>query len=182
MRITANKPCNFGGRKFLIGEEIPVELVANPKAQEKMGVISIADGGEVPPEAIETMTAQVGVVKFEIPIHTESEDIVLVVTNGELTVFTDIRQIGVQATEDKQKISEMIQKVESEDLLILLDALDGRKHVKEEAQARVQALQDLAAANPPEDDGTTPPANDAANPPEDDGETNPDGQQPGGDD
>lgn len=139
MRLTANKPCNFGGRKFLIGEEIPVELVANPKAQEKMGVISIADGETIPTD----VTAKVGVVKFEIPIHTDNGDILLSVTNEELNVFTEIRQIGVSSTEDKQKLSALIQNVESEDLLILLDALDGRKHVKEEAQARAQELESI---------------------------------------
>ena len=114
MRLTANKPCNFGGRKFLIGEEIPVELVANPKAQEKMGI--------------------------KIPIHSDNGDILLSVTNEELNVFTEIRQIGVNSTEDKQKLSALIQNIKSEDLLILLDALDGRKHVKEEAQVRAQEL------------------------------------------
>lgn len=132
MRLTANKPCSFGGHKFLIGEEIPVELVANPKAQEKMGVISIADG-----------ETEVNDRLITIPIHTDNGDISLSVTNEELNVFTDIRQIGVNSTEDKQKISELIQKVESEDLLILLDALDGRKHVKEEAQARAQELESI---------------------------------------
>ena len=129
MKLTANRPCTFGGHKFLIGEEIPFELVANPKAQEKMGVISIADG-----EA----EATDGLIK--IPIHAEAGEITITVTNEELNVFTEIRQIGVNSTEDKQKLSALIQNIESEDLLILLDALDGRKHVKEEAQARAQEL------------------------------------------
>lgn len=137
MRLIAQKPCNFGGQKFYIGDEIPNSLVANPKAQEKMGVIAIAggDGGAILPK-----TAQVGEVKFEIPIHSEKGEITLELTNEELIVFTDIMQIQVTKTEDKQKVSEMIQNIESEDLLILLDSLDGRKYIKEEAQARVKAL------------------------------------------
>ncbi len=43
MRLIANKPCSFGGRQFYIGDEIPADLVANAKAQEKMGVITIAN-------------------------------------------------------------------------------------------------------------------------------------------
>lgn len=141
MRLTANKPCRFGGKRFLIGEEIPAELVANPKAQEKMGVISISDGADFAHTELQEVTAQViGEIKFEIPIHAEEGDLILCVTNEELNVFTDIRQIGVSSTEDKQKISDMIQKIVSEDLLILLDALDGRKFVKEEAQARAKDL------------------------------------------
>ena len=141
MRLIAQKPCNFGGQKFYIGDEIPNSLVANPKAQEKMGVIAIAGGGgAIQPEELQEMTAQVGQVKFEIPIHSEKGEITLELTNEELIVFTDIMQIQVTKTEDKQKVSEMIQNIESEDLLILLDSLDGRKYVKEEAQARAKAL------------------------------------------
>jgi len=46
MRLIANKPCSFGGRQFFIGDEIPADLVANVKAQEKMGVIAIGNETE----------------------------------------------------------------------------------------------------------------------------------------
>ena len=133
MRLIAQKPCNFNGQKFYAGNEIPVTLVADPKAQEKMGVIVIAgDGEETAP------LPQIG--EINIPIHAEEGDLILCVTAEELIVFTDILQTPVGKAEDKQKVSEMIQNIESEDLLIMLDALDGRKHVKEEAQARAQVL------------------------------------------
>lgn len=141
MKLIAKKPCSFEGQKFFIGDEIPVAFVKDPKAQEKMGVLAIAgDGSTLPPEELQECTAQVADVKFEVIIHSDDGDLPLAVTNAELSVFTDILQIPVAKAEDKQKISEMIQKIESEDLLIMLDALDGRKHVKEEAQARAQAL------------------------------------------
>lgn len=138
MKLIAKKPCSFGGKKFFIGNEIPVAMVTDPKAQEQMGMIAIVPDGDFQ-EAVE-YEEQVGVVMIQIPIHAEEGDLILNVTAEELNVFTDILQIPVAKAEDKQKISEMIQKVESEDLLILLDALDGRKHVKEEAQARAQFL------------------------------------------
>ena len=139
MKLIAKKPCSFEGHKFYIGDEIPTEYVANPKAQEKMGVISIAsgDGVSVP---LTDIVSKVGVVKFEILIHSEEGDLPLNVTNEELSIFTDILQTPVSKTEDKQKVSEMIQNIESEDLLIMLDALDGRKFIKEEAQERAKAL------------------------------------------
>lgn len=140
MKLSALKPCKFGGKSFKIGEEIPAELVMNPKAQAKMGVISVSDGEAVSQEELQECTAQVGIVKFEVPVHAEEGDLVLQVTNEELTVFTDILQIGVKTTEDKQKISDIVQNIESMDLLIMLDALDGRKHVSEEAKARAEAL------------------------------------------
>ena len=142
MKLSAKKPCSFGGQKFFIGDDIPVELVANPFAQEKMGVIAIT-GEEAYQEEAFCPVEQTGVVMLQIPIHAEEGDLILNVTAEELIVFTDILQLPVAKAEYKQQISEMIQKIESEDLLILLDALDGRKHVKEEAQARAQALNSL---------------------------------------
>ena len=133
MRLIAKKPCSFKGKKFFINDEIPVDFVTDPNGQEKMGVIAIVEDGN----AI-TPVEQIG--EINIPIHAEEGDLILCVTAEELVVFTDILQIPVSKAEDKQKISEMIQNIESEDLLILLDALDGRKHVKEEAQARAQII------------------------------------------
>lgn len=132
MKIIALKPCKFGGIRFLIGDEIPSEYVANPKAQEKMGVISIASGDS--PEGL----PQIG--EINVPIRAEEGDLILCVTNEELIVFTDILQTPVSKTEDRQKVSEMIQKIESEDLLIMLDALDGRKFVKDEAEQRANEI------------------------------------------
>lgn len=43
MRLIANKPCSFGGRKFYIGDEIPENLVADANQQEKMGIIAIVN-------------------------------------------------------------------------------------------------------------------------------------------
>lgn len=159
MRLIAKKPCTFGGNKFFVGDEIPAELVANPKAQEKMGVIAIASNtsdGIIPPEELQEYTAQVGVVKFTVTIHSEEGDLPLLVTNDELSVFTDIMQLPLSKTEDKQKVSEMIQNIESEDVLIMLDALDGRKFIKEEVEKRAKELE-LNNSNDEEPEGTVEP-------------------------
>jgi len=50
MRLIANKPCSFGGRQFYIGDEIPANLVADARAQEKMGVITVANDAERVPD------------------------------------------------------------------------------------------------------------------------------------
>ena len=142
--LIAQKPCTFGGKKFFCGDEIPPELIANPKAQEKMGVIAIAG-------SIDTTTPLPQIGDINIPIHAEEGDLVLCVTAEELVVFTDILQIPVSKTEDKQKVADMIQNITSEDLLILLDALDGRKFVKEEAQARAQAISETETTIEPEE-------------------------------
>lgn len=154
MRLIAQKPCKFGGKSFLTGEEIPVALVENPKAQEKRGVIAIAKDGESSINVEEVVTQRVKPV-FEVLIHTEANDLPLYITNDDLLVFTEIRQIGVNSSEDKQKIAELIRKVESEDLLIMLDALDGRKFVKEEAQARATELSPSEAESEEESEAET---------------------------
>lgn len=41
MKLIAKKPCSFGGRRFYIGDDVPEELVAEPKVQERMGVLTI---------------------------------------------------------------------------------------------------------------------------------------------
>ena len=43
MRLIANKPCSFVGKKCYIGNEIPENLVADARLQEKMGVITIVN-------------------------------------------------------------------------------------------------------------------------------------------
>lgn len=50
MRLIANKPCSFGGRQFYIGDEIPANLVADAKVQEKLGVITVANDVERVPD------------------------------------------------------------------------------------------------------------------------------------
>ena len=162
MRRIAKKPCSFEGEKFYIGDEIPYEYVVNPKAQEKMGVLTIVGDAQpmIPPKELQQYTSQVGVVKFEILIHSEEGDLPLQVTNDELSVFTDILQIPVSKAEDKQKVSEMIQNIESEDLLIMLDALDGRKFVKDEAQERAKTLRESFEEDTPEDGGNPEPDTD----------------------
>lgn len=139
----ALKTCRFQGRQFLIGDEIEESLILPTAINRlvKSGYIAVVDGSPPPVTTSENIEAHEGEIKLSVPIHEEEEeDLVIQVTTDELIIFTDILQIGVNKTEDKQKISEMIQKVESEDLLIMLDALDGRKFIKEEAQRRAQEI------------------------------------------
>lgn len=43
MKLIARVPCSFGGKNFFIGEEIPSDLVLEPKRQESRGVLAIAN-------------------------------------------------------------------------------------------------------------------------------------------
>lgn len=46
MKLIARRPCSFGGKDFFIGEEIPSDLVLDPKKQESMDVLAIANDGK----------------------------------------------------------------------------------------------------------------------------------------
>ena len=172
MKIIALKPCNFGGNKFFIGDEIPEKFVQNPNEQKKRGVIAISQDGESIPMA--QVTAEVSEMKFPVVIHSEDGDLTVEVTQDEIGVFFDILQIPVSKTEDKQKVSALIQSIDSLDLLIMLDALDGRKFVKEESEKRAAAI----TPDDEEDSGTPEPNGDDADEKEPEG-TPDDGQ--GGD-
>lgn len=138
----AQKPCRFKGKAFVIGDTIDESYILPGAVRRltKAGIIAVA-GEDTPASAsVEEAVAMVGQVRFEVTIHAPEEDLKLLITEEELAVLAEIRQTGTNKAEDKQKITALIQKVESEEALILIDALDGRKFVQEEAQARAKAI------------------------------------------
>lgn len=138
MRLIANKPCSFGGKKYLIGDEVPANLVLNPNYQVQLGTLSKLNGSaDAEPLAMED---GVTLPKFIIPIHKEDGVFNVAVTNDELVVFTEIKQNPGNKAEDKKKIEDTIKEITSNDLLIMLDALDGRKVVTGPVMERVTEL------------------------------------------
>lgn len=162
MRLIARIPCRFAGKKYLIGEEIPAEVVENPEAQAKRGVLAVMNDGEG--DAPVNVIPKVGDVKFIIPIHLEDQDYEVSVTESELTVFTDVLQMGVSSNAEKAKVAEIVSSVESEDLLILMDAVDGRKAVKDAVKERVDALAQSAEIEPDSEPETPDPDGDDGEP------------------
>ena len=135
MKLIARKPCSFGGKKFYIGDEIPVEYVKDPATQEKMGVLVIVedtdnDGGEsaaVQPIVISDPT-------LTICVHVNGEDMELEPTDGGIQDIFNVL-IG-NASQAEAIIGEMT----DEDALILLHMADSRKSVKAAAEARAKVL------------------------------------------
>lgn len=165
MRLIARIPCRFAGKKYLIGDEIPAEVVENPEAQAKRGVLAVMKDGEDADHA--NVGSQIGDVSFCIPIHLEDQDYAVSVTESEMTVFTDVLQMGVKTTEEKAKIAEIVSSVDSEDLLILMDAVDGRKVVKDAVKERVDALsKPEESETPPESSETDGDDGEPETPPE----------------
>lgn len=113
MKLIAKKPCSFGGQRFYIGDEIPAELVAEPKAQEKLGVIAIAnnEGAGVSGEQSGTLYTQ-----------------------EQVQQTVEIIQLNAE------KASAAILEVTDEGVLELLVSIDNRKTVKESAKSRLDNL------------------------------------------
>ena len=128
MKLIAKKPCSFGGRKFYVGDEIPAELVLNPEAQEKMGVLSQvkAEGEPAPGEPVES--------PITILVPVDEGNLALEVTREGLQ---DVFSVLNAKKEDAEPI---VQKMTDEDALILLHLTDNRKTIKVAAEERAKAI------------------------------------------
>lgn len=124
MKLIAQKPCSFGGKKYFIGEEIPAELVLNPKLQESMGILSIVhdDGGIAPGAAM------------EVVIRAKEGDMPLTLTQEGLQAVVDVLTGGA---DDAKPI---IEQMTDGDALILLHLTDNRKAVKTAAEERAKVI------------------------------------------
>ena len=135
MKLIAQKRCSFGGKKFYIGDEIPVELVLNPKAQESMGVIAIASDAAdtVAPE----ITMPIPLPTMNVVVHAEEGDLPLDLTACGLQSIVTVMTSNV---DDAEPIVDMMT---DNDALILLHMIDTRKTIKAAAEARAKSLASL---------------------------------------
>lgn len=142
MRLIAQRPCNFGGKMFFIGDEIPAELVENPKAQEKMGVIAISAGCmedgkfiEMPANDIRSFPGNIGELQVAIPIEAESGTQTLSAAPESIIEAIKLMQMDVKEAEKE------IESLEDENALIILHACDSRKGIKNASEKRALMLQ-----------------------------------------
>lgn len=131
--LIAKKPCNFGGKDFWIGDQIPDNFVLNPEAQEKMGVLTIVGKVEEGILANDDVVARVGEVFFEIPISNGSDIMKIDMSEENIAQAVSIMQMKASDAE------KAIQEVEDENVLIFLNALDARKSVKDAAKKKAIA-------------------------------------------
>lgn len=133
MKLIAQKPCSFGGKRFYIGDEVPAELVIDPNAQKTMGVLAVVDetaGAAVP--AVEKRIESVSTM--ELIVRAEEGDMPLTVTKDGLQSIFDV------LTGKTSDAEEIINKMTDGDALILLHISDSRKAVKAAAEARARAI------------------------------------------
>ena len=134
MKLIAQKPCSFGGKKFYIGEEIPAEAVLNPKEQATMGVLAIVsnDAGTTQPAGEKEATNPVDTMT--VVIRAEEGDLPLNLTGEGLQAVVDVLTSKVEDAEP------IVEAMTDGDALILLHLTDTRKAVKAAAEARAKAL------------------------------------------
>lgn len=129
MKLIAKQPCSFGGKQFYIGDEIPVELVQEPKTQEKYGKLAIVG------DTVAT-TAEPGgdATVVHLVIHGKDGDIALDLAPESIQTVMDV------LTANADDAEKLIKNIDSDDLLFLVNAADSRKTVQAAAKARAQAL------------------------------------------
>ena len=130
MKLIAKKPCSFNGQTFYIGDEIPPEFVINPKAQENLGTVAIVSVSD----ASRTNLAEEGQVEFGVPIKQKDGTMTLYLNEEQICRAVEVMQMT--ASEAK----EAIKGIAEEKILILLNACDSRKTIKEATEDAASEL------------------------------------------
>lgn len=133
MKLIAKQPCSFGGKRFYIGDEIPVELVQEPKTQEKYGKLAIVND-EAIPAVLDSAEPGGDATVVHLVIHGKDGDIALDLAPESIQTVMDV------LTANADDAEKLIKKIDSDDLLFLVNAADSRKTVQAAAKARAQAL------------------------------------------
>lgn len=123
MKLIAKQPCSFQGESFLIGEEIPMAMVRDPRGQEKMGVLAMVNDRS---EAVPT--------QIPLRIHAQEGDVELSLSHEGLQAVFDA--IGGTA----EQARDVIETMTDGQALLLLHLSDGRKSIQAAAQARAKDL------------------------------------------
>lgn len=134
MKLIAKKPCSFGGKNFYIGDEIPANLVLNPKTQEKMSVLAIVSDDCQVSEPAAPGDAKEKVDTMAVVIHAEEGDLPLDLTAEGLQAVVDV------LTSKAEEAEAIVKQMEDGDALILLHIADTRKTIKVAAESRAKAL------------------------------------------
>lgn len=133
MKLIAKKPCSFGGERFYIGDEIPLELVKDPKTQEKYGNLVVVEGDALTP------APTVSPIVISDPVLT-----ICVSVDGEAMELepTDdgLQDIFNALIGDADTAIDIAKKMNDNDALILLHLAERRTTVKKAAKARAQEL------------------------------------------
>ena len=131
MKLIAKKPCSFGGKAFFINDEIPVNVVLNPKQQEELGVLSIVFDGEAATGILET---DIAIPVFKSYDGDTAQVMGVPLNIGEIQEVFSIMQMNVE------EAMKAIEATKSENMLIVIHACDSRAGVKKAAQKKAGNL------------------------------------------
>ena len=126
--------CNLNGKKYFIGEEVPVKEVVDYASLVKMGLLSVIHDA-VPEDNLEECVAMVGEVSFSIPIVKGNETIDLDVTEPQMQDAVKTMQMSADAA-----VAHIKGDVEDNTTLIVINALDTRTTVKKAAETKAKSL------------------------------------------
>lgn len=81
MRYIARKPCSFGGKKYLIGEDVPADVVLDGKRQVALGTLAVVQDDKTSAILISLGEEQVSLAPEELQrifdiLQAKSEDAV----------------------------------------------------------------------------------------------------------
>ena len=133
MKLIAKQPCSFGGKRFYIGDEIPVGLVLEPKTQEKYGKLAIVND-EAVPAVMDPGDSGGDVTVVHLVISGKDGDVSLDLTPESIQTVMDV------LTANAEDAAALVKQIDSDDILFLVNAADSRKTVQAAAKARAQAL------------------------------------------
>ena len=134
MKLFAKKPCSFGGKRFAIGDEIPSDLVVNPAAMAKMDILSIVNDAPAFIAGVDLGDPAGDCSGIAVVLHTEKGDFPLNLTVEDLQSVVDV------LTSRGDDAKAIVEQMTEEHALILLDAIDSRKNIKQAAKDRAMAL------------------------------------------
>lgn len=126
MAYIANKVCRFAGHDFLKGEVVPDELVLKSKVPDLIKTGVLVEGPIIEP--------QEGEILFTFPIKSDDGEITLNFKWDELAQIFDY--LGKSTEEAKAAVD----KITSNDVLIILDKTEHRKGMKEYIKNRALQL------------------------------------------
>lgn len=132
MKLIAKRPCGFGGKRYFVGDEIPVEEVLNPKEQEKMGTLAIVDDDAGAAAPVDPGSGDV--TMFPVVIHSKDGDVTISLTAESFQTIMDV------LTANAKDAEALVKEIINDDILFLLNAADSRTTIKAAAKARAQAL------------------------------------------
>lgn len=141
----ALKPITLSGVDYAAGDSIPADAVLPSRVPALIRTKSIAHINERPAEAQETPQNDANDFGgVNLPIQTENGVLELPASGEDIVKAVELLQMN--ADDAIQAIKE----IESDSVLIIMDACDSRKTVKAAAKARAKELN--AAANTEDDD------------------------------